>query len=51
MAGIRPELIGFIGGIRVLVRASELELAGEALAADAEEELSGRGMLMGDAAW
>jgi hypothetical protein len=48
MASIRPELIGFIGGIRVLVRASELELAREALADEAEEELPGRGMLMGD---
>lgn len=50
MASIRPELSGFIGGVRVLVRASELELANEILDAGVEdEELPGRGMLMGDA--
>lgn len=49
MASIRPELSGFIGGVRVLVRASELELAREALAAGDDAELPGRGMLMGDA--
>ncbi|HEU0301771.1 MAG TPA: DUF2007 domain-containing protein [Longimicrobium sp.] len=48
MASIRPELSSFIGGIRVLVPASQLHLANEALAAVAEEELPGRGMLMGD---
>jgi hypothetical protein len=51
MASIRPELIGFIGGIRVLVRESELELAREALEEEAEEALPGRGMLMGDEDW
>ena len=51
LASIRPELIGFMGGIRVLVRASDLDLANEVLAADVveEDELPGRGMLMGDA--
>lgn len=51
MAAIRPELSGFIGGVRVLVLASQLALAEEALATTAEEELPGRGMLMGDADW
>lgn len=53
MACIRPELIGFMGGIRVLVRASDLALARERLAMEEEEEdeLPGRGMLMGDADW
>lgn len=51
MASIRLELIGFIGGIRVLVREADLELAREVLDAEdaVEEELPGRGMLMGDA--
>lgn len=51
MAAIRPELIGFIGGIRVLVRASDLELANAVLAEDhvEDEEFPGRGMLMDDA--
>ena len=41
---------GTIGGVRVLVRASDLELAREALTAEeAAAELPGRGMLMGDA--
>jgi hypothetical protein len=51
MASIRPELIGITSGIRVLVRASELELAREVLSAEAEVELPGRGMLMGDDDW
>lgn len=51
MASIRPELITYMGGVRVLVRASELELAHEALAVVEDEELPGRGMLMGDADW
>lgn len=51
MASIRPELSGFLGGIRVLVRASELELAREALAEEEEAALPGRGMLMGDDDW
>jgi Putative prokaryotic signal transducing protein len=49
MASIRPELSGGLGGIRVLVRESDLELACEALAVEEAEELPGRGMLMGDA--
>ena len=48
MASIRPELSGALGGIRVLVRESDLELAREVLATEAEEDLPGRGMLMGD---
>ena len=51
MAAIRPELSSFIGGVRVLVPASQLALAHEALAIAPEEELPGRGMLMGDADW
>lgn len=49
-ASVRPELSGYMGGIRVLVRASELELAQEALTVVQEEPepLPGRGMLMGD---
>ncbi|MBW3570454.1 MAG: DUF2007 domain-containing protein [Gemmatimonadetes bacterium] len=46
-ASIRPELAGFIGGIRVLVRECDLELARQVLE-DEEDELPGRGMLMGD---
>ena len=50
MAGIRPELSGALGGIRVLVRESDLELAREALAVEeAEEDFPGRGMPSGDA--
>lgn len=49
MAAIRPELIGFMGGIRVLVPSSQLALAHEALVEEAPEEpLPARGMLMGD---
>jgi hypothetical protein len=45
MASIRPELSGALGGIRVLVRESDLELAREALAVEeAEEDFPGRGM-------
>lgn len=51
MASIRPELSGFLGGIRVLVRESDLELAQEALAEEEEAVLPGRGMLMGDDDW
>jgi Putative prokaryotic signal transducing protein len=51
MAAIRPELSGFIGGVRVLVPASQLALAHEALTIAPEEELPGRGMLMGDVDW
>ncbi len=51
MAAIRPELSGFIGGVRVLVPASQLALAEEALSEEVEEELPGRGMLMGDDDW
>ena len=51
MASIRPELSGALGGIRVLVRQTDLELAHEILSAEAEEELPGRGMLMGDVDW
>ncbi|WP_420130032.1 DUF2007 domain-containing protein [Longimicrobium sp.] len=44
MASIRPELSGALGGIRVLVRASDLEEANEALlAADGEEIVEGEG--------
>jgi hypothetical protein len=48
MANIRPELSGALGGIRVLVRESDLELAREALAVEEEVDLPGRGMLPGD---
>jgi hypothetical protein len=49
MASIRPELIGAIGGIRVLVRESDLERAREVLAAEEEEDLPGRGIPIADA--
>ncbi|HEY0017068.1 MAG TPA: DUF2007 domain-containing protein [Longimicrobium sp.] len=48
VAGIRPELSGALGGIRVLVRESDLELAHEILSAEAETELPDHGMLMDD---
>lgn len=51
MAGLRPELTNFLGGVRVLVPAPQLELAEEALTPAPEAELPGRGMLMGDADW
>lgn len=51
ITSVRPELAGFIGGIRVLVRESDLELAREVLEVEEEDELPGRGMLMGDADW
>ena len=38
-----------MGGVRVLVPASQLALAHEALATVPDEELPGRGMLGGDA--
>jgi hypothetical protein len=49
VASIQPMLTNFIGGIRVLVRASDLELAREALAVEVEEDLPGRRMQVGDA--
>lgn len=48
MAAIRPELIGFFGGVRVMVPASQLALAHEALVEEEPAPLPGRGMLMGD---
>jgi hypothetical protein len=48
MAGIRPELSGALGGIRVLVRESDAELAHEILSAEAETELPDHGMLTGN---
>jgi hypothetical protein len=49
MAGIRPELSGALGGIRVLVRESDLELAREVLAVEEAEDFPGGDMLMDDA--
>jgi hypothetical protein len=48
MAAIRPELIGFMGGIHVLVPSSQLALAHEALVEEAPDPLPARGMLMAD---
>ena len=48
MASIRPELAGALGGIRVLVRESDLELARETLAAEEEVDLPDPEMPMGD---
>ena len=51
MSSIRPELSGALGGVRVLVRESDLELAHEILAAEEETELPDGGMPMGDDHW
>jgi hypothetical protein len=48
VASIRPELSGALGGIRVLVRESDLELAHEILSSEAETDHSDPGMLMDD---
>lgn len=48
VASIRPELSGALGGIRVFVRESDLELAHEILSAEADTELSDDGMPMDD---
>lgn len=51
MAAIRPELIGWFSGIRVMVPASQLALAHEALSVEEDVPLPGRGMLMGGDDW
>lgn len=51
VASVQPMLTNFIGGIRVLVRESELELAREALAVEEEVDLPGREMPMVDDDW